>query len=41
MIVHAVDDGVVYTGDILFIDGTPILASQAGPVANWIKACGT
>jgi cyclase len=28
---------VVYTGDILFIDGTPI--AWAGPVANWIKAC--
>ncbi len=37
VIVHAVDDGVVYTGDILFIDGTPIM--WAGPVANWIKAC--
>jgi glyoxylase-like metal-dependent hydrolase (beta-lactamase superfamily II) len=28
---------VVYTGDILFIDGTPI--AWAGPVANWIEAC--
>jgi cyclase len=28
---------VVYTGDILFIDGTPI--AWAGPVANWIRAC--
>lgn len=28
---------VVYTGDILFIEGTPI--AWAGPVANWIKAC--
>ncbi|MGO9450135.1 MAG: MBL fold metallo-hydrolase [Candidatus Binataceae bacterium] len=28
---------VVYTGDILFIDGTPI--AWAGPVSNWIKAC--
>jgi glyoxylase-like metal-dependent hydrolase (beta-lactamase superfamily II) len=28
---------VVYTGDILFVDGTPI--AWAGPVANWIKAC--
>ncbi|SVC75695.1 uncharacterized protein METZ01_LOCUS328549, partial [marine metagenome] len=27
----------VYTGDILFIDGTPIM--WAGPVGNWIKAC--
>jgi cyclase len=28
---------VVYTGDILFIDGTPI--AWAGPVSNWINAC--
>ncbi len=28
---------VVYTGDILFIDGTPI--AWAGPVSNWITAC--
>jgi glyoxylase-like metal-dependent hydrolase (beta-lactamase superfamily II) len=31
------DDRVVFTGDILFIEGTPIL--WAGPVANWIEAC--
>jgi glyoxylase-like metal-dependent hydrolase (beta-lactamase superfamily II) len=31
------DDGVVFSGDILFIDGTPII--WAGPVANWIAAC--
>jgi cyclase len=30
-------DGVIFTGDILFIDGTPIL--WAGPIANWIAAC--
>jgi cyclase len=30
-------DRTVYTGDILFIEGTPIM--WAGPVANWIKAC--
>ena len=28
---------VVYTGDILFIDGTPI--AWAGPVGSWIRAC--
>jgi cyclase len=27
----------VFTGDILFVDGTPIL--WAGPVGNWIRAC--
>jgi cyclase len=31
------DAGVVYTGDILFIGGTPIV--WAGPIANWIAAC--
>ena len=30
-------DRVVFTGDILFIDGTPIL--WEGPVQNWIRAC--
>ena len=36
-IVHVPDAGVVFTGDILFIDGTPIV--WAGPVANWLSAC--
>jgi len=31
------EDRVVYTGDILFVDGTPII--WAGPVGNWIDAC--
>jgi glyoxylase-like metal-dependent hydrolase (beta-lactamase superfamily II) len=29
--------GVVYTGDILFIGGTPIV--WAGPLSNWVAAC--
>ena len=34
----AVDGGrTIYTGDILFIDGTPIM--WAGPVENWMAAC--
>lgn len=37
VIVHVPEDKTVYTGDILFIDGTPIM--WAGPVANWIAAC--
>ena len=37
VIVHDVDDDIVYTGDILFIDSTPII--WAGPVANWLRAC--
>jgi len=37
VLVHLPDDRVVFTGDILFIDGTPIM--WVGPVANWIAAC--
>jgi cyclase len=36
-IVHVPDAGVVFTGDILFIGGTPIM--WRGPVANWLRAC--
>lgn len=37
VIVHVPDERVVYTGDILFIEGTPIV--WEGPVSNWIDAC--
>ncbi|RMB08205.1 MBL fold metallo-hydrolase [Eilatimonas milleporae] len=37
VIAHVPGERTVYTGDILFIDGTPIM--WAGPVSNWIKAC--
>ncbi len=37
VLVHVPKDKVVYTGDILFNEGTPIM--WAGPVENWIKAC--
>lgn len=30
-------DKTVFTGDILFIEGTPVI--WAGPVSNWLKAC--
>ena len=30
-------DRVVFTGDLLFIDGTPVM--WAGPVGNWLRAC--
>lgn len=36
LIVHVPGAGVVYTGDILFVGGTPVM--WAGPVANWIGA---
>lgn len=37
VIVHSPKDRAVFTGDILFIEATPI--AWAGPVSNWIKAC--
>jgi cyclase len=36
-IAYVADAGVVFTGDILFIEGTPIV--WAGPVSNWLAAC--
>ncbi len=37
LLVHVPDDSVVFTGDILFIDSTPLV--WAGPISNWIAAC--
>lgn len=37
VLVHVPNQRVIFTGDILFIDGTPII--WAGPVGNWMKAC--
>jgi glyoxylase-like metal-dependent hydrolase (beta-lactamase superfamily II) len=37
VLVYVPKDRTVFTGDILFIDGTPIM--WAGPVSNWMKAC--
>ncbi len=37
VLVHVPSARTIYTGDILFIGGTPIV--WAGPVSNWIKAC--
>ena len=36
-IAYVPDAKAVFTGDILFIGGTPIV--WAGPVSNWIEAC--
>jgi glyoxylase-like metal-dependent hydrolase (beta-lactamase superfamily II) len=36
-IVHVPAAKTVFTGDILFIDGTPIM--WQGPIGNWIRAC--
>lgn len=38
-LVYVPADRAVFTGDILFIDGTPI--AWAGPIGNWIAACET
>jgi glyoxylase-like metal-dependent hydrolase (beta-lactamase superfamily II) len=37
VLVHVPADRTVYTGDILFIDGHPIM--WEGPIRNWIAAC--
>jgi cyclase len=37
VLVHVPKDRAVFTGDILFIGGTPLM--WAGPVRNWISAC--
>lgn len=37
VVVHLPDEGVVFTGDILFHGGHPIV--WVGPVSNWIAAC--
>ena len=37
LLAYVPSQGVIFTGDILFIEGTPII--WAGPVSNWIKAC--
>jgi glyoxylase-like metal-dependent hydrolase (beta-lactamase superfamily II) len=36
-LVHVPADRTVFTGDILFVEATPVM--WAGPVANWIAAC--
>jgi len=37
VLVHLPGENVIFTGDILFIDGTPIVWD--GPVSNWVAAC--
>lgn len=37
ILAHVPGDRTVFTGDILFVEGTPVM--WAGPVQNWIDAC--
>jgi cyclase len=37
VVVYVPSDRTVFTGDILFMNGHPVI--WAGPVGNWIKAC--
>jgi cyclase len=37
VLVHVPADRVLYTGDLLFVGGHPVI--WAGPVENWIKTC--
>ena len=39
VLIHVPSASTIFTGDILFIEGTPIM--WEGPVANWIAACET
>ncbi len=36
-IVHVADARAVFTGDLVFVKGTPI--AWAGPIGNWLAAC--
>jgi glyoxylase-like metal-dependent hydrolase (beta-lactamase superfamily II) len=36
-IAHVPDADIVFTGDLLFIEGTPMM--WAGPIDNWLAAC--
>jgi len=37
VLVHVPEDKTIYTGDIVFVGGHPVM--WAGPVGNWIGAC--
>lgn len=37
VLVHVPEDGIVYTGDIMFHQGHIVIWS--GPISNWIRAC--
>ena len=37
VLVHVPGDRILYTGDLLFVGGHPVIWS--GPIGNWIRAC--
>ena len=37
VLVHVPADRILYSGDLLFVGGHPVIWS--GPIGNWIKAC--
>ena len=37
VLVHVPEDHTIFTGDIVFVGGHPVM--WAGPVSNWIRAC--
>jgi cyclase len=37
LMVHVPGDRAIFTGDILFVEGHPVI--WAGPIANWVRAC--
>ena len=39
LLVHVPQDKTVFTGDIMFVKGHPVV--WAGPISNWIAACDT
>jgi len=37
VLVHVPSDRIIYTGDLVFVGGHPVI--WEGPIGNWIKAC--
>jgi cyclase len=37
ILVHVATDRIIYTGDLVFVGGHPVI--WEGPIGNWIRAC--